>query len=151
MFKLCRYYALFRFDGSVRAADATNLVEAHFPESLSIGGREYQLVQGEETFFFWNEFIDSDGRVTGFEFLLPESTTLRQSRLVSHSKNVSVDGDEVLIDLSLGDPHKWDCTQGFSSEVYRSLDDSADCAILMMNWSGRPAGFELMEDAIRLR
>jgi hypothetical protein len=59
-----------------------------------------------------------------------------------------MDGDEVRIDLSAGVPHQWDCVQGFGSELYQAADDAADCAILMVNWSGRQAGFEVVEGPV---
>lgn len=144
----CGYYVLFRCGGAVKAADATSSVGSHFPEALAVCDREYRMISGEDTFFFWDELTDGDDRTVGFIFFLPTSLTLRRSRLLTDSTNTSVSGDEVRIDLSPGVPHQWDCVQGFGSEVYQSADDPADCAILMMNWSGRPAGFEVVEGAV---
>jgi hypothetical protein len=147
--KQCGYYLLFRCDGAVKAADASVLVGNQFPRALTIDHREYRMISGEDTFFFWDELIDADNRTVGFSFLLPSSPTLRRSRLLSDSTNTSMDGDEVRIDLSARVPHQWDCVQGFGSEVYQAVDDAADCAILMVNWSGWQAGFKLVEGAVR--
>lgn len=143
------YFVLFRCDGTVKVADANLLIGEDFPAALTIGHREYQMISGEDTFFFWDELVDGDDRTVGFTFLLPCSAVLRRSRLLSDSTNTSVDGDEVRINLAPGVPHQWDCVQGFGSEVYQAADDPADCAILMMNWSGRQAGFEVVGGAVR--
>jgi hypothetical protein len=139
-------YLLFHRNGITRVADATALFRQHFPDTVIVARRNYRLVRGEDTFFFWDELIDSDSRTVGFSFLLPVSPTLRQSRLIADSKNTAVEGDEVRINLSPGGSHVWDCVQGFGSEVYQADDDPADCAIMMMNWSGRLAGVDLAND-----
>jgi hypothetical protein len=145
---LSSHYVLFRCDGAVKVADATSLIGNHFPRVLMVAHREYRIISSEDTFFFWDELIDGDDRTVGFMFLLPCSPTLRSSRLLSDSTNTSVDGAEVRIDLCPGVSQQWDCVQGFGSKVYQAADDPADCAILMMNWSGRSAGFEVVRGAV---
>jgi len=70
--------------------------------------------------------------------------------LLSDSTNASIDGDQDRIDLCPGVEQKWDCVQGFGSQVYQAADDPTDCAIVMMNWSGRSAGFDLVEVAVHV-
>ncbi len=147
----CEYYVLFNSDGFVRAADASGFVGTTFPWSLAIGNDVYAMVCDEDTFFFWDEFIDEAGRTTGFQFFLPDGPALGRSRLVRDSKNVClVDEVEVNIDLCKGAPHRWDCVQGFSSEVYQSLGDPLNCAILMFNWTRRCPAIPIVQGDVRV-
>lgn len=148
----CGYYLLFRHHGIVRAADATAFIGANFalPEAFTVDRRKYRLLDSEDTFFFWDELIDADNRTTGFAFFLPENPVFSQSRFVRDTANVSINGPEVHIDLAPGTQHKWECVQGFGSEIYQATDDTSDCAILMMNWSGRHAGFDFVPNLARM-
>jgi hypothetical protein len=137
---------------AVKAADGTVLVTEHqgkhkYPAAFEIGGRKYNEVCGGDTFFFWDELIDDDNRTVGFTFEFPDNVVLQQSRLITSSVNVSLNGKDVWIDLSPHTKHKWLCVQGFGSGVYQCVDDPGDCVILLFNWSHSEAGFEVLEDA----
>lgn len=145
------YYVLFERNGIVRAADATGLIRDSDPQVLMVGDREYRIVDNkEDTFFFWDEYIDRKGQTVGFVFFLPDSPTLRSSRLTSGSTNVLVKDNEVHIDLDPEVAQEWDCVQGFGSDVYQAPNDPTDCVILLGNYSCRPAGFNVVCDAVRV-
>jgi hypothetical protein len=139
------YFALYRRDGQVRAADASALVGKKFPKTISVDGRTYRITVDEDTFVFWDELLDESDRVVGFTFIGP-SHSFDIAQLWPGSSNVLVDAYDTTIELAPGLPHRYDCTQGFDSKVYRAIDDQNECVMLMFNWSGREPGFELTGD-----
>lgn len=143
-------YLLFSRDREVKAADARGLSGNGFPRAIVIGDRQYRIVDGEETFLFWDELVDDQNRVVGFWFNLPESPTLRSSRLTLASTNTTTHHEEVCIDLCPGVQQQWgECIQAFGSEVYQAVDDPKDCAILMLKWSNRAPGFKFDAEEVR--
>ena len=141
--RIPRYFILFRKEHNVVAAEAPPPTSDDWPASLSIQGTEYLPLCGEDTFFFWDELRDSAGATVGYTFMPPESPTFRACSLLRHSDNVCMDGEEVKILLELCSNPKWECVQGFGSEVYANKDDKTDCVLYIFDWSENRVAFPL--------
>lgn len=139
-----RHFILYHRNGHTVAAEAPLNNAEQWPVSLSLSGAEYISLKDGDTFFFWDELRDAASSTVGYTFLLPESSTFRNSALIRKSDNVVIDGEEVKILLEQCDEPVCECVQGFGSEVYVNKNDQTDCIIYMHDWSENPIAFSLL-------
>jgi hypothetical protein len=140
-----RFYLFYREAGRVCVCDATLLIESAYggyPIALIVGDREYPAVSEDESFFFWNEFVNAAGDTIGYEINCPPQV-LRESYLLGGTENVELTEFEARV-LLVDDPQAtWNCLQGFGTVVYRSNADPRDCLLLMFDWSANRIGYDL--------
>ncbi len=143
-------YLLFVRGGRAVAADG-GPAGLDWPTMVTIDGRRYVAVPDPPgTMPFWNELLTPAGAVAGFEFACLSDLTLSGSRLTRAAANSTATpfepavGFHWQVELAAG-PATWECVQGFGSVTLQAADDPADCALWLMNWSGRPPAFPLEE------
>ena len=138
-------YLLFRRAGRVVAADGG----ARWPSAADIDGTRYVAVPDPPgTMPFWDELLTPAGAVAGFVFSClsdPVLSGCRMARAAANSTATPFDpatGFDWRVELAAGRRRGTWC-RGSGSVTLRSVADPADCALWLVNYSGRPPAFGL--------
>ena len=146
-----KYFILIREKGQIVAMDGPP-GDVDWPKSLCLRGVQYVPLQGEDTFFFWDELRDQEGATVGYTIILPKSPSFRESYFIRNSHNVTIDGyEDATVLLQPCDRPTFVCVQGFGAEVFVREDDHRDCVIYMFDWSQNRMAFPLRPLVLRIQ